>query len=232
MSEVMPIWDQAAHLYDEIYAGNVPYHRSHAVIVELLPKNTPVRILDLGSGTGLLAERILEGIGGSSVTCVDFSPRMIAECRRRLAGHGSRVDFACADIREWTPPTDYHAIVACNTLVYKEIDVGACYAKYAEALPPGGLFLNSTVVELEKGSALREMASNVRAADGGHPLSQEALEFAQGPGRKIAHFGEGSLAVALPVAEHLALMGRAGLSAACAWRYFSQAVMVGCKSAG
>jgi hypothetical protein len=33
-SKVKEIWEQGAGLYDRVYAGNVPYHRSHEVIVD------------------------------------------------------------------------------------------------------------------------------------------------------------------------------------------------------
>ena len=88
-TRVKEIWEQGAALYDRIYAGNAPYHRSHEVIVDLLPKSRPIRILDLGAGTGLLAERILTVLPHSAVTCLDFSPAMIEESRKRLSDFGS-----------------------------------------------------------------------------------------------------------------------------------------------
>jgi trans-aconitate methyltransferase len=227
MSEIMSIWDAGAHLHDEIYAGNVPYHRSHEVIVDLLPKAQPVHVLDLGAGTGMLSKRVLERIPDSSVTCVDFSSRMIEECERRLGRYGARVELVCADMRDWVPSGIYDAAVTCNALVYKELNVGECYAKYAEALRSGGLLLNSTVVQHEEGVAFTELMRNVGMADDGPPRSKEIRRFAQGPGRKIAHFGEDSLAMVLPVAHHLSLMTSAGLRCVRAWHYLSQAVIVG-----
>ena len=137
-TRVKEIWEAGAALYDRIYAGNVPYHRSHEVIVDLLPKGHPVRVLDLGAGTGLLAERILDALPDGVVTCLDFSPAMIAEARRRLARFGHR----------------------------------------------------------------------------------------------IAHFGEGSLAFAIPAEEHIAFMRKAGLRASCPWHYMMQAVVLGQKTEG
>jgi SAM-dependent methyltransferase len=229
VSEVRDIWDQAAHLYDQIYANNVPYHRSHDVVADLLPATRAVHVLDLGAGTGLMAQRILERLPKSRVTCIDFSPKMIEECRRRLEPYRSRAGFVCDDITRWDPKRRYEAVVACNTLVYKEIDIGECYAKYASVLAAGGVMLNSTVVEHDAPPALHGLLEGL-CAPGAPAPSPELVEFAKGAGRKIAHFGEGSLAVAYPVEEHLSLVSEAGLEAGCPWRYLSQAVILGVKA--
>ena len=44
------------------------------------------RLLDLGCGTGALAERVLGVAPGAHLTCVDLSPRMAEATRARLAG--------------------------------------------------------------------------------------------------------------------------------------------------
>ena len=92
MSEVRDLWDEGAPFHDEIYANNVPYHRTHEVLVDFLPKARPIHLLNLGAGTGTLARRILERRPESSVTCIAFSSKMGAECERKLArvfGQGS-----------------------------------------------------------------------------------------------------------------------------------------------
>ena len=44
------------------------------------------RLLDLGCGTGALAELVLEGLPGARLSCVDLSPRMAEAARARLGG--------------------------------------------------------------------------------------------------------------------------------------------------
>ena len=224
MSEVRDIWDEGAQFHDEIYAGNLPYHRSHEVLVDFLAGARPIHVLDLGAGTGTLAKRILERLPESSVTCIDFSSSMLAECERKLAAFGPRVQLVCADLAVWPPPRDYDAVVACNALVYKELDIGACYAKYAAVLAPGGLLLNSTVVQQE-GGIPNEVLASMPARDTSSP-SRELLDFAA-RARKLASFDEESLAIALPVDKHLKLMTEAGLTAACPWQYLPQALLLG-----
>lgn len=56
--------------------------------------NLAPRLLDLGCGTGALAELVLGEIPGAQLTCVDLSPRMVETARLRL---GDRADVLLAD---------------------------------------------------------------------------------------------------------------------------------------
>jgi len=228
MSQVKDIWDRGAAVYDQVYANNVPYHASHRVIVDLLPKKNPIALLELGTGTGLLAQRILESIPRSQITCIEFSPNMLDKAKERLAGFGARATLLCADLVTWRPPDTYDGVVTCNTLVYRDIDLRGCYAKYARALKPGGMILNSTVVKTDAHPLFAQLMDNMRAPDA-PPPSREVLEFARTSGKAIAHFGDDSLAVARTVAEHIEFMAAANLTGACPWQYMTQAVIVGLK---
>lgn len=44
------------------------------------------RLLDLGCGTGALAERVIESAPDARLSCVDLSPNMVEAARARLAG--------------------------------------------------------------------------------------------------------------------------------------------------
>lgn len=59
-----------------------------------------VRVLDLGSGPGLLAEQILDRCNVSAYYLLDFSPEMHDLSRERLAQHAARTAFVEADFRE------------------------------------------------------------------------------------------------------------------------------------
>lgn len=229
MSRVRDIWEQGAEIYDEIYANNLPYHRSHAVVVDLLPKTKAITVIDLGAGTGLLASRILDSIPSSSVTCLDFSSRMIRKARERLDRFGDRVHFVCADLAAWPASQPYDAVVACNALVYKGMDLRLSYTRCAGLLRPGGLLINSTVIETGEAQMLSALGANLRTPEHGEP-SPQVREFAATAGKQISHFGEGSLAFAIPVEEHVELIAAAGLRASCPWHYMTQAVIVGQSS--
>lgn len=225
MTEIMDIWNCGAHVYDDQVRNFIPFHRSHEIIIDLLPKNKPLHILELGSGTGIVAAKILKAIPSSSVTCVDFSAGMIEECKRRLAPLGSRADFIRADFTTWDAKRTYDAVVTCNALIYKGINADDCYAKYAERLTPGGVFLNATLVTYDYSAYPPDIIASLIKPS----TRKEAVDFAQGPGRRIAHLGEDSLIALLSIQDHIGSMARAGMNAFCPWQYLCMSVIMGRK---
>ena len=59
------------------------------------------RLLDLGCGTGALAELVLARVPGSRLSCVDLSPRMADAARARLGSTRRRCRFPRSPL---TPP--------------------------------------------------------------------------------------------------------------------------------
>lgn len=55
------------------------------------------RVLELGSGPGLLAEHLLAGVADLAYTCLDFSPPMHELARARL---GERATYVLADFKQ------------------------------------------------------------------------------------------------------------------------------------
>ena len=106
----------------------------------------PRRILELGSGPGLLAQAILEACPVASYTLFDFSPPFLAMCRERL-GANPNVHYVAGDFTrpEWpssvAPPFD--AVVAMQAVheVRHKRHVPALYAQILPLLRPGGVLL-------------------------------------------------------------------------------------------
>lgn len=83
-ANVQHFFDGIASTYDsEVlgrgWAGNLILRSA----LDRLPER-PHRVLDLGSGTGLTVDAIIEAVDPEYVTAVDFSDAMLAELRERL----------------------------------------------------------------------------------------------------------------------------------------------------
>jgi SAM-dependent methyltransferase len=110
---------------------------------ELLGRR-PSRILDLGCGPGLYAQRLARL--GHEVLGIDFSPASIRYARRRaeeagLAGTAPR--YALADLREadYEGPHDLAMQIFGELNVFKPEDAALILGKAARALAPGGRLL-------------------------------------------------------------------------------------------
>ena len=93
------------------------------------------RLLDLGCGTGALAERVLAEVPGAELTCVDLSPRMVEAARSRLGG---RAEVLLGD-SERLPLRDGSFDVAwCNDSFHHCPDPGRAAFQAWRVLAPGG----------------------------------------------------------------------------------------------
>ncbi len=109
--------------------------------------NPPVRrVLELGSGPGLLAEQILRSCAIESYTLLDFSQPMLDLSRERLGDHAAASfvlgDFKQPDwIRTVVAPVD--AVVAMQAVheIRHKRHVPGLYRQVLDVLRPGGLLL-------------------------------------------------------------------------------------------
>jgi ubiquinone/menaquinone biosynthesis C-methylase UbiE len=107
-----------------------------------------VRVMDLGSGPGTLAGKLLAAFPEMQVVCLDGSEEMLAQARERLAGCGQRASFIQADFgaEDWSSgvPRDLDAVVSARAVhnLRKPKPIERVYRDLYELLRPGGLFMN------------------------------------------------------------------------------------------
>lgn len=114
------------------------------------------RIVDLGTGTGRLAEALARALPDARVTALDVDPGALDVARTRLAAFGDRVTMLQRSFAEPLPTCD--AVVASLSLHHVH-DLGektAVYRSIHEALVPGGalVVLDATVSADPRLSAL------------------------------------------------------------------------------
>jgi ubiquinone/menaquinone biosynthesis C-methylase UbiE len=86
-------FDLWSRFYDLPLVQRAAYWPIHDAVVDALASRPPRRVLDLGCGTGQLAERLQHTVPGVRVTGCDFSSGMLAEARQR----SRRVRWTCGD---------------------------------------------------------------------------------------------------------------------------------------
>ena len=130
----------------------VPKRREQlCFLMDLLPwpPEEPLRILDIGSGYGAIAEEILMRYTHSALTCVDGSDEMVKLARERLAKYGSRVQLRLADLAhsDWRAGLDgtFHAAVS-GLAIHHLADERKrqLYLELFDLLAPGGSSLMTT----------------------------------------------------------------------------------------
>ena len=102
----------------------------------------PKRILDLGTGTGLLTYFWYRQFSKAEYVLVDVSEEMLKIARKRFSGIAT-VDFQVADYADALPSGDFDVIVSALSVHHLKNDGKKnLFARVHEKLPDGGLFVN------------------------------------------------------------------------------------------
>ncbi|WP_431931827.1 class I SAM-dependent methyltransferase [Micromonospora sp. RP3T] len=149
-------FDAVAGRYDEARRRLVPcFDAFYGTAIEvaapplraaLAAGRTP-EVLDLGAGTGLLSLLLSAAVPGVRLTLVDGAPAMLAVATGHLTARGVPHRTVHADLADPLPAGRYDAVV--SALAIHHLDDGgkrALYRRAADALGPGGVFVNAEQV--------------------------------------------------------------------------------------
>ena len=143
-----------------------------------LVRGRRLRELDLGCGTGSLAERILARFPRAEVVALDYDPIVLAIGRTALGNVGGRLEWVEADLRRsnWEaalPSGRFDAVVSSTALHWlRAPELGRVLEVVRRRLRPNGLFLNADWIAFGPGAPTltqwgRRLRPKVRAAPRG-----------------------------------------------------------------
>ena len=156
--------------YDQTIRRLIPYYdESRGVQLDLLAaaKVPPTsRVVDLGGGTGSLAEAILDRFPGVSVVVRDIDRHMLEAASVRLSRFGNRVELEFGSFAEALPACN--AVLAAFALHHIPTlkEKTEVYRRIREALLAGGVFLNTDAVSGPFWPALRDEWAEFMAKQG------------------------------------------------------------------
>ena len=153
MLGVGALFDEAAPDYDGARRVLVPgFEGFYGAAVESISfeKDEPLRVLDLGAGTGILSAMVAGRFPNSRLTLVDLSVEMLRVARRRFAGEPGRFEFRVMDhARKPLPgkPRGYDLVVSALSIHHlTHGDKRELFEKVHGALSNGGWFVNADQV--------------------------------------------------------------------------------------
>ncbi|GAA3919566.1 class I SAM-dependent methyltransferase [Streptomyces gulbargensis] len=135
-------WDAAARDFDEEPDHGLRAPETRAAWSDLMSRclpSTPSDVLDVGCGTGSLAELVAGA--GHRVTGVDLAPRMVGAARAKLTAAGLPGRFLVGDAA--APPTGQETfdVLLSRHLVWTLPDPAAALDAWVSRLRPGGVLL-------------------------------------------------------------------------------------------
>jgi cyclopropane fatty-acyl-phospholipid synthase-like methyltransferase len=119
-----------------------------ASIVKSIDLNKTMHVMDFGSGTGLLLERIAPYVG--KITAVDVSPSMNARLQEKRDQIACDIDIVEIDLEKADIDTQFDGVISSMTMHHIE-DIEAMFRKFHSVLKEGG-FIAIADLDLEDGS--------------------------------------------------------------------------------
>lgn len=142
------VFDRTAATYDEARARLIPpYDRFYSTAVSLIPfaPTAPIRILDLGAGTGLLSAFVRERFPNAHLHLVDLVETMLDRARQRLGTENIR--YTASDYGAEPIPGNWDAIVSALSIHHLADPAKQdLFRRIHAALVPGGVFINAEQV--------------------------------------------------------------------------------------
>jgi tRNA (cmo5U34)-methyltransferase len=150
MDHVKKHFEAEAKEFDSIIIKLIPYYdQMLRALIDSIHFNheMPIRVMDLGCGTGTIAKRISEEYLNSKIVCVDIASNMIDIAKYKLSKHKNTRfivdDFSKIDFHE-----TYDVVVSSLALHHLESDnlKKVIYKKIFNCLSNTGQFINADVV--------------------------------------------------------------------------------------
>ena len=159
-SQVRRSFERAARDYD---AAAVLQHQVGERLLERLELTTvaPVRVLDVGCGTGRPTRALVQRYRGAQVLGVDIAPGMLRMAQRRQPWFRP-ARFVCADAAALPFPAESVDILYASLVLQWCEDLDATFLEWRRLLKPHGLLLFSTLGP----DTLKELRAAWSAVDG------------------------------------------------------------------
>ena len=132
-----------AGVHPEIFAGAAG-RWDEIARAEIAPRPRPLRIMDVGCGTGFVAQRLAPVLSDvDTIVCADLSQVMLDACRRTLtaSGFACRFEFAKLHGRSLPEPDGSCDVVTMNSVLHHLPEPGAMLREVDRVLKPGGSFI-------------------------------------------------------------------------------------------
>ena len=122
------------------------------------------RVLDVGTGTGVMVPFLVSRAGGSGeITAVDAAEKMIEIARGK---HGySNVSFIACDVFDFDFPPEHFDIIMCYSVFPHFESKPAAVKKLAKLLKPGGKIVICHSQSREQINSMHKRASRVVSED-------------------------------------------------------------------
>jgi tRNA (cmo5U34)-methyltransferase len=103
----------------------------------------PIRVLDLGAGTGLFSQHVLQEYPNATFVLTDVAAKMLGVAEQRFADHAGRFEFVVEDYRNLQTSADFDLIISSLSIHHlSDEEKRRLSQQVYTALREGGAFVN------------------------------------------------------------------------------------------
>ena len=136
-------WSHRASSFEEQREREFNSYMKEIWLTEIhryLPKEKPLNVLDVGTGTGFFAFLLAEE--GHSVTGIDLTEDMITGAKRMAERLGLKADFMIMDAEAPAFDSDSFDVIISRNLTWTLPHLSRAYEQWHRLLKPGGVLIN------------------------------------------------------------------------------------------
>ena len=114
------------------------------VLTTVTPTSKPLKIIDIGTGSGCIAISLAKSLPNAKVTAVDVSAKALQVARRNAELNGVTINFLQQDILQTTSLPDTYDIIISNPPYVRSLEKAEMQANVLEYEPHLALFVSDT----------------------------------------------------------------------------------------
>jgi tRNA (cmo5U34)-methyltransferase len=150
MEKIKAHFEEEAKKFDGIIIKLIPYYNQMVMaLVDSIPfkPEYPIRVIDLGCGTGTIARQISLKFPNSRIVCMDIASNMIEIAKNKLSEH-ENTEYITGDFSRMKFDREFDVVVSSLALHHLETDKDKTnfYRLIFNALSEQGIFYNADVV--------------------------------------------------------------------------------------
>lgn len=110
-------------------------------IGETVDKNVPLRILDIGTGSGCIAISLAKSLANAEVTAIDISSKALEVAKRNAENNNASVIFIQTDILETTQLSQTYDVIVSNPPYVRMLEKASMKSNVLAYEPHTALFV-------------------------------------------------------------------------------------------
>jgi tRNA (cmo5U34)-methyltransferase len=143
---IKALFDTAAQDYDRNRPQYIPcFDEFYSTAIGLIPHScqAPIKVLDIGAGTGLLSGLVAAAFPNAAITLADISSEMLSKARERFNSNPN-IEYLTLDFINAPIVGKYDVVVSALALHHTPQEkLKGVFQKIFDALEQGGYFINA-----------------------------------------------------------------------------------------